>query len=202
VSKITDSARLETCALRLPGVCNYNRETTVWAHSNEIDGGKAKGKKLLRYDHIGAYACYACHMVLDGQAKRPEALTLDFVRRAFVLAMEESAAKLKAKGLWPSDDVLGSKPVTVQKIVKKVTTAATRAIVKKVVSVEERANEKSREPVRAGRGFPSRKTANNVGSTRIVAGPSGKENAKPSKWPKGRKLVSGNRLQSRPFGSR
>lgn len=201
MSRITDSARLETCALRLPGVCNYNPETTVWAHSNEIDGGKAKGKKLLRYDHIGAYACYACHMVLDGQAKRPDGLTLDFVRTAFVRAMAESRKKLEDKGLWPSAEALASKPVTVQKIVKKVTTAAARAIVKKVTPL----NEKSREPVRAGRSFPSRKMASNkdnVVSKAIVSGVADKKTKAPSKWPQGRKLVSGNRLQSRPFGSR
>lgn len=201
MSKITDSARGETCALRLPNVCNYNPETTVWAHGNEVDGGKAKGKKLLRYDHIGAYACYACHMVLDGQAKRPDGLTLDFVRRAFVLAMAESRKKLEDKGLWPSAEALASKPVTVQRIVKKVTTAAARAIVKKVTPL----NEKSREPVRAGRGFPSRKmdsNKDNVVSKAIVSGAADRKNKPPSKWPQGRKLVSGNRLQSRPFGSR
>jgi hypothetical protein len=179
--------------LRLPGVCNLNPETTVWAHGNDIEGGKAKGKKLTRADHIGCYSCYACHMVLDGQAKRPDGMTLEFVRTAEARARDESAAKLKAKGLWPSDEALRAKPVTVQKIVKKVT------------PLEARQKEKSREPVRAGRGFPSRKMAttrdNNVVSKRIVAVTTGKENA-PSKWPKGRKLVSGNRLQSRPFGSR
>lgn len=202
MSRITDFARGKPCALRLPNVCNSNWDTCVWAHWNDVPGGKAKGKKLARFDHLGAVACYACHMVLDGQAKRPDGLTLVFVQRVMARAVKEAEPMLRDAGLWPSDEQLGSKPVTVQKIVKKITTAAARAIVKKVVSVEERNQEKSREPVRAGRGFPSRKTANNVGSTRIVAGPSGKENAKPSKWPKGRKLVSGNRLQSRPFGSR
>ncbi|MFM0608708.1 DUF1364 family protein [Paraburkholderia sediminicola] len=193
MSKITDSARGESCALRLPGVCNRDPETTVWAHWNDLPGGKAKGKKLARFDHMGAYACYACHMVLDGQAKRPDGLALDFVKTAMARAVEESADKLKEKGLWPTDAELASKPVTVQKIVKKVRTLADR---------EASAHEKSREPVRAGRGFPSRKTANNVGSTRIVAGPSAKEKPARSPWPKGRKLTSANRLQSRSFGSR
>jgi len=189
VSRITDSARGESCALKFSGVCNADPETTVWAHWNEIPGGKAKGKKLARADHLGAYACYACHMVLDGQAKRPDGLTLDFVKQTMARAVEACAEKLKAKRLWPSDEEIAAKPVTVQKITKTVRTPEERA-----------AKEKSREPVRAGRGFPSRKTANNVGSARIVAGPSAKENGKPSKWPKGRKLVSANRLQSRSFG--
>lgn len=201
MSKITDSARGETCALRLPRVCNFDPETTVWAHSNVHAGGKAKGKKLARVDHIGAYACYACHMVLDGQAKRPEGMTQEFVLTRFEAAMRESEEKLKQKGLWPTEEFLSTKPVKSHKpVVKKVTPAAARAIVKKVTPLEE----KSREPVSAGRGLSSRKLGANALSKRSVAVPPKKENgaARPAtRWPS-RKLVSGNRLQSRPFGSR
>jgi hypothetical protein len=163
-----------------------------------MPGGKAKGKKLARADHLGAYACYACHMVLDGHAKRPPGMSLEFVMTAMARAVEECAAKLKEKGLWPSEETLAYKPVTVQKIVKTVRTLAERTALEM-----ERAKEKSREPVRAGRGFPSRKTTTNNVGKRIVAGHTDKENAPVrSSWPKGRKLASANRLQSRPFGSR
>lgn len=193
MSKITVSARGESCALRLPGVCNHNPETTVWAHHNKLDGGKAKGKKLARLDHIGAYACYACHMVLDGQAKRPAWLTLEAVERAMARAVRECEDRLKEKGLWPSAEFLAAKPVRVQRIVKK------------VVALEDRATKKSREPVRAGlAALPSSKKNgfHNVGSTRIVAGTDAKENAQRSRFAKGRKLQSANKLQSRPFGVR
>jgi hypothetical protein len=198
MSRITDSAAGEACALRLPGVCNCDPTTTVWAHWNELDGGKAKGKKLARFDHLGAYACYACHMVLDGQAKRPAWLTLEAVKEAMRRAVRECEAKLKEKGLWPSAEFLAAKPVTVQRIVKVVRTPEQRAA---------RQKDKSREPVRAGlAALPSSKKngIHSVGSARstskrIVSGTVTKENAK-SRFPKGRKLVSANRLQSRPFG--
>jgi hypothetical protein len=176
--------------LRLPGVCNRDPETTVWAHHNKLAGGKAKGKKLARFDHIGAYACYACHMVLDGQAKRPAHLSLGTVELTMARAVRESEGRLKAKGLWPTDEFLAAKPVRVQRIVKK------------VVALEDRATKKNREPVRAGlAALPSSKKNgfHNVGRARIVAG-TGKENATPSRFPKGRKLQSANKLQSRPFG--
>ncbi|ABO60580.1 DUF1364 domain-containing protein (plasmid) [Burkholderia vietnamiensis] len=190
MSKITDSARGETCALRLPGVCNRDPETTVWAHGNDVEGGKAKGKKLLRYDHIGCYACYSCHMVLDGQAKRPAHLALEQVREAELLARAESAQKLKDKGLWPTDEQLARKPVTAHKpIEKKMTAAAARAIVKKVTPLEERAREE-RKPRPASRPMATGTSM----STRTTT---------ESRWPKRkRKLQSANRLQSRPFGGR
>jgi hypothetical protein len=139
-------------------------------------------------------------MVLDGQAKRPAWLTLEAVKEAMRRAVSECEAKLKAKGLWPSAEALATKPVTAQRIVKK------------VVALEDRQKEKSREPVRAGhRGLSSKTTGStwnksnasskHASSKRIVSGTAAKENA-PSRFPKGRKLVSGNKLQSRPFGAK
>jgi hypothetical protein len=198
MSRITDSARLESCTLKLPGVCRNDTATTVWAHWNQMPGGKAKGKKLAKDDAYGAYACYACHMVLDGQAKRPDGMTLEFVQTAMARAVKVCEGKLKEKGLWPSDDVLSAKPVTVQRIEKTVRTPEERAA--------RAAKKKSREPVRAGsRGIPSFDRASNVSdSKRIVAGSARtKENApKVSRFPQGRRLQSANRLQSRSFGAK
>lgn len=180
MSKITESARMESCTLRLPGVCRNDRETTVWAHENVLPGGKALGKKLARVDHRGAYACYRCHMILDGQAARPPGLSRDFVLTRFAAAMTESAELLKAKGLWPTDEFLERRPVR-----------AAKAIRKKVTSVDERrARDAARRPA-AGAAMPSRKRE---WPSRAI------ESA--SRWPPGRKLESANRLGSRPFGSR
>ncbi len=191
MSKITDSARGEACALRLPRVCNLDCETTVWAHSNWLAGGKAKGKKLARVDHIGAYACYACHMVLDGQAKRPDGMTAEFVRTRFESAMRASEEKLKQKGLWPSDEFLAAKPVKAHKpIQKKVTEASARAVVKKVVPLEERTRAPAARESRPSKFSGERKLKN-----RSISAASA-----PSRWPTGRKVISVSRLQSRPFG--
>ncbi|WP_186083699.1 nuclease domain-containing protein [Burkholderia gladioli] len=176
MSKITLSARGEACALRFPGVCNLDWSTTVWAHGNDIAGGKAKGKKLKRADHIGCYACYACHMVLDGQARRPDHLSLDFIRSRELRARQECEVILRAKNLWPSDEELAQKPVSAYRPpVKRVTPAAERVIVKKITThtpIQKR--EKPAEDAERAR----------------------------SRWGQGRKLQSANRLQSRSFGSR
>lgn len=57
--KITDSARGEDCTLRISGVCNFNPETTVFAHMN---GG---GMGYKHHDIHGCYACSKCHSLLD-----------------------------------------------------------------------------------------------------------------------------------------
>ncbi len=63
MSKITESAKGEECTLRIPGVCNFNTETTVFAHR----GGGGMGMK--HKDLFGAYCCSSCHDVIDGKVK-------------------------------------------------------------------------------------------------------------------------------------
>ena len=58
MSKLTDSANGQMCQVRIPGVCNFNPETTVPAH---LDGGGVGTKRL---DFFIAYCCSACHYVL------------------------------------------------------------------------------------------------------------------------------------------
>jgi hypothetical protein len=60
-SKYTKSAKGQECQVRIPDVCNFNPETTVFAHLN----GGGMGKK--RNDIAGAYCCSACHDVIDGR---------------------------------------------------------------------------------------------------------------------------------------
>ena len=62
------SARGEECLVRIPGVCNFDPETTVLAHYG-IAGYFGKGMKPD--DDLGAYACSSCHDVMDGRVKRP-----------------------------------------------------------------------------------------------------------------------------------
>ena len=63
MSKITKSAKGEDCALRLPEICCFNPETTVFAHINTVI--KGTGTKSL--DIHGIYACWKCHDVIDGR---------------------------------------------------------------------------------------------------------------------------------------
>lgn len=63
MSKIRQSAKGEECQIRIPGVCNGNPETTVWAHANGSAAGKGIGMKSP--DILGAYACSFCHDAYD-----------------------------------------------------------------------------------------------------------------------------------------
>ena len=59
-TKITKSAKGEACQIRVPGVCNFNPETTVACHLN---GG---GTGTKEYDFLTAYGCSKCHWFVDG----------------------------------------------------------------------------------------------------------------------------------------
>lgn len=97
---IRQSARHETCTLRLFGVCKPEPGNVVWAHSNRGEDGKAGGLKAD--DTRGAYACYWCHCIYDRQHKRPDGMTLEHVENEFTRAMDESTEILRRKGLLSS----------------------------------------------------------------------------------------------------
>ncbi len=59
--KIINTAKGAPCALRLPGICNNDPETTVWAHLN----GFGKGMGMKTHDILGFPACSSCHAAFD-----------------------------------------------------------------------------------------------------------------------------------------
>lgn len=61
MSKITKSAKGEECQIRIPEVCNFNPETTVFCHL----GGGGMGRKSS--DIHGAYGCSSCHDMVDNR---------------------------------------------------------------------------------------------------------------------------------------
>lgn len=61
--KVTRSAQGQPCFLQLPGICNFNWETTVWAHLNGAAFGKGAGVKA--HDIAGFPACSDCHFAYD-----------------------------------------------------------------------------------------------------------------------------------------
>ncbi len=63
--KITQSANGQECQVRYPGVCNFNDETTIYAHLN----GAGMGTKHA--DIFGAYCCSNCHDLIDGKRVSP-----------------------------------------------------------------------------------------------------------------------------------
>lgn len=87
-----DGARGQACTLRIPGVCNRDPETTVFAHSNLLRDGKGKGRKAD--DLFGCDACSECHTWLDsGQA---HSVTKQL---AFHQAMKETLLRRIKQGL-------------------------------------------------------------------------------------------------------
>jgi hypothetical protein len=87
MSKITLSARGEDCAVRIPGVCSFDPETTVYAHAPCVDSGVGfKGP-----DGWGAYCCSKCHDLLDANRNR--------FQEYWLPAIYETQKKLREKEL-------------------------------------------------------------------------------------------------------
>lgn len=59
-------ARNQECQIRIYQVCNYDPETTVWAHYSLCG---VSGTGLKAPDLCGAFACSCCHDVIDGRVK-------------------------------------------------------------------------------------------------------------------------------------
>lgn len=95
MSKITESAKGESCTIRVPAHCNGNSETTVLAHINGVRFGHGTGIKVD--DTLAAYACSDCHDVVDGRQRS------DYTRNELKLmhyeGVFETQMKLKVKGL-------------------------------------------------------------------------------------------------------
>lgn len=66
-SKITKAARGEDCTVRLAGICNFNNETTVFAHIGGVRFRKGTASKVS--DMLGAFCCSSCHDAIDGRIK-------------------------------------------------------------------------------------------------------------------------------------
>lgn len=62
MSKLRKLAKGRECQVRIPGVCNFNPETTVLAHYR-LSGTCGTGMKPP--DLLGAWACSACHSLID-----------------------------------------------------------------------------------------------------------------------------------------
>ena len=66
MSKIRKAAKGQECTVRLPGICNWNPETTVFAHL----GGAGMGAKYERSGmEWGAFCCSSCHDEIDRRTR-------------------------------------------------------------------------------------------------------------------------------------
>jgi hypothetical protein len=97
MSKITESARGEMCMVRIPGHCLFHPESVVWAHGNGSAAGKGIGMKSN--DLLGAYACHACHDIVDRRRPTPVGMTRTEVELCFWEGHARSLIRLIDKGL-------------------------------------------------------------------------------------------------------
>ena len=98
MSKITESARGEDCLVRMPMICNFTKETTVWAHANGSAAGKGIGMKS--HDLLGAYACSACHDAYDRRGQRIGGLfSREQIELMFWQGHARSLVRLVEKGI-------------------------------------------------------------------------------------------------------
>jgi len=61
--KIRRAARDQACTLNIVGICNYDTDTTVFAHLPDESHGMA----IKSTDASGCFACSSCHDVVDGK---------------------------------------------------------------------------------------------------------------------------------------
>ena len=87
-------ARGRECAVRIPGVCNGDPETTVLAHFR-LAGISGMGMKSP--DLIAAFACSACHDAIDRRAHTD--LDRDYVRLAHLEGVVRTQAELLKLGV-------------------------------------------------------------------------------------------------------
>lgn len=72
MSKLTKAARGRECQIRIPGVCNFNPETTVLAHYR-LAGTCGTGIKP--HDEQAAWACSSCHDEIDRRTRNVDSDT-------------------------------------------------------------------------------------------------------------------------------
>ncbi|WIJ58410.1 DUF1364 domain-containing protein [Citrobacter portucalensis] len=87
---LTKQARGRMCTVRIPGICNFNPETSVLAHYR-LAG--TCGAACKPDDMQGAIACSACHDLIDGRTK-----TKEFTRDELRLMHAEGV--LRTQQIW------------------------------------------------------------------------------------------------------
>lgn len=99
MTPIRKAARGEDCTLRIPGVCNWNPETTVLCHSPYLESGRGMGLKSS--DQEAVFGCSSCHDLLDRRTPWPSWMTQFKMEGFFIKAMNATHVILKSKGLLP-----------------------------------------------------------------------------------------------------
>ncbi len=89
------AAKDRGCTVPIPGVCKFNTQTVVLAHTR-LSGISGMGTKAP--DLLGAWACSACHDEVDGRTNK-SGLSRDELRLAHYDGMARTIAQLVKEGL-------------------------------------------------------------------------------------------------------
>lgn len=100
-AKVTGHAKGQPCTLRLPGVCAFDSETTVFAHIR--DRHKGMGQKAS--DHSGVFACWKCHLYIDEWHGTQPQFSDAFLAECIISALQETWSILIRDGVigFPHD---------------------------------------------------------------------------------------------------
>ncbi|WP_288443951.1 DUF1364 domain-containing protein [uncultured Serratia sp.] len=90
MSKLTKEARGRECQVRIPGVCNFNPETTVLAHYR-LTG--TCGTAIKPDDTQAAWACSACHDEVDRRTRLIDANDARLMHAEGVMRTQEILRK-------------------------------------------------------------------------------------------------------------
>jgi len=93
MSALRKLARGRDCQVRIPGVCNFDPDTTVLAHYR-LAG--LCGMGLKSHDLFGAWACSSCHDEID---RRTQACDIDYVSLAHLEGVLRTLSVLIREGL-------------------------------------------------------------------------------------------------------
>ena len=97
MTPIRKAAKGQDCTLRIPGVCNWDPETTVLCHSPFLESGRGMGLKAP--DTEACFGCCNCHDVLDRRVPWPSWMTPFKLEGAFIGARNLTHEVLRKKGL-------------------------------------------------------------------------------------------------------
>lgn len=94
-AEIMRAANGMPCALRLPGICNHNPQTTVFCHLPGL--GKSHASKVS--DLHGSFGCSACHDAIDRHTYHLHGLTDAMVLDAMLRGLCETQARMIGLGV-------------------------------------------------------------------------------------------------------
>ena len=95
---LRNEAKGRECQIRIPGVCNKDRDTVVLCHLHKpsVSGGIG----LKANDILGAHGCSACHDVVDGRnlSNDKHGFTRDEIETGFCYSIFKTQVILLKEG--------------------------------------------------------------------------------------------------------